>query len=168
MEDKDKFIEKVLKAFKKINREIEAKSHEYDIRYRFVKYFIEDVLGYEPRYIKWERKRTDLTLLDENNFAIVKIETKRPSENIDKTEYEKQAFKYKEETTRYIGLTNFIKFKLWEIKDKDSVLKVDIDFSKILKYKNLDKLSEDERIQILFLINLTKRFIFDPSKYEIR
>jgi hypothetical protein len=161
------FTENVIRAFKNVIREMEKGSSEYDIRYRFVKYFIEKVLKYEPRYIKWEKKRADLTIIDENNFAVIKIETKRPTENIDKAEHEEQAFKYEEETTKYIGLTNFLRFKLWEVKKTGSELKVNLDFSKILeKRKPIEQLAGDEKAQILFLNNLTKGTLFDPSKYE--
>ena len=161
------FTENVLKAFKSIIKEIEKGSSEYDVRYRFVKYFVEGVLGYEPKYIKWEKKRADLTIIDENDFAVIKIETKRPTENIDRLEYKEQAFKYEEGTTKYIGLTNFLRFKLWEIKKTGSELKVDIDFSKILEQrKMIENLSSEEKSQILFLNNLTKETLFDPSKYE--
>ncbi|UZE91803.1 MAG: N-6 DNA methylase [Methanosarcinales archaeon] len=161
------FTENVLKAFKDIIREIEKGSSEHDIRYRFVKYFLEGCLSYEPRYIKWEKKRADLTIIDENNFAVIKIETKRPTENIDRADYEEQAFKYEEETTRYIGLTNFLRFKLWEVKNTGRELKVNLDFSKILEQrKPAERLSTEEKTQILFLNNLTKETLFDPSKYE--
>jgi hypothetical protein len=70
--------EKVLTAFSKVKAEIGKSSSEQDVRYRFVKYFIEEVLGYEPKYVKWEKKRADLTIIDENNFAVIKIETKNP------------------------------------------------------------------------------------------
>ncbi|MBI5253612.1 MAG: N-6 DNA methylase [Euryarchaeota archaeon] len=161
------FTENVLKAFKNITKEIEKGSSEHDVRYRFVKYFVEEVLGYEPKYIRWEKKKADLTIVDENNFAIIKIETKKPSENIEKPEYEEQAFKYEEETTRFIGLTNFLQFKLWEIKKTGSELKINIDFSRILEQRKLvEQLTSEEKTQILFLNNLTKESLFDPSKYE--
>ncbi len=161
------FTENVLKAFKNITKEIEKGSSEHDVRYRFVKYFVEEVLGYEPKYIRWEKKRADLTIVDENNFAIIKIETKKPSENIEKPEYKEQAFKYEEETTRFIGLTNFLQFKLWEIKKTGSELEANIDFSRILEQKKpVEQLTSEEKTQILFLNNLTKESLFDPSKYE--
>ena len=62
------FIEKVLGAFKNVDKEIDKGSSEHDVRYRFVKYFVENVLGYEPKYIKWEKKRADLTIIDENDL----------------------------------------------------------------------------------------------------
>ncbi|MEE8167778.1 MAG: N-6 DNA methylase, partial [Candidatus Hydrothermarchaeales archaeon] len=161
------FAEDVLGAFRNTIKEIEKGSLELDVRYRFVKYFVERVLGYEPRYIKWEKKRADLTIVDENDFAVIKIETKKPTENIDKPEYEEQAFKYAEETTKYIGLTNFLRFRLWEVKKAGSELKVDLDFSGILeKRKPLEQLSSEEKTQILILNNLTKETLFAPSKYE--
>lgn len=161
------FVENVLKAFENISKEIEKGSSEHDVRYRFVKYFIEEVLGYEPKYIKWEKKRADLTIIDENDFAVIKIETKRPTEIIEKIKHEEQAFKYEEETTKFIGLTNFLKFKLWEIKKTGSELRVNLDFSKILEQKKpIEQLSSEDKAQILFLNNLTKDELFDPSKYE--
>lgn len=161
------FVENALKAFKSITAEIEKGSSEHDVRYKFVKYFVEEVLRYEPKYIKWEKKRADLTIVDENNFAVIKIETKRPTEGIDKTQHEEQAFKYEEETTRFIGLTNFLQFKLWEINKTGSELKINLDFSKILEQrKPAENLSGEEKSQILFLNNLTKETLFDPSKYE--
>lgn len=161
------FAENVLKAFKSIIKETEKGSSEHDVRYRFVKYFVEEVLGYEPRYIKWEKKRADLTIIDENDFAVIKIETKRPTESIDKTQHEEQAFKYEEETTKFIGLTNFLRFKLWEVKKTGSELRINLDFSNILEQKKpIENLSGDEKSQILFLNNLTKETLFDPSKYE--
>ncbi len=161
------FVENILKAFKNIIKEIEKGSSEHDVRYRFVKYFVEEVLGYEPRYIKWEKKRADLTIIDENDFDVIKIETKRPTESIDKKEHEEQAFKYEEETTRFIGLTNFKQFKLWEVKKTRSELRLNLDFSKILEQgKSIENLSAEEKSQILFLNNLIKETLFSPSKYE--
>ena len=163
----ESFADEVIKSFKNITKEIEKGSSEHDVRYRFVKYFVEEVLNYEPKYIKWEKKRADLTIIDENDFAVIKIETKKPTVNINKPEHEEQAFKYEEEATRYIGLTNFLQFKLWEIKRKESTLKVNIDFSSIVEQKkSFEDLSSDEQSQILFLNNLTKQVLFDPSKYE--
>jgi len=161
------FTEKILKSFKSITKEIEKGSSEHDVRYRFVKYFVEEVLGYEPKYIKWEKKRADLTIVDENDFAVIKIGTERPTENIDKPQYEEQTFKYEEETTKFIGLTNFLQFKLWEVKKKESELRVNVDFSRILEQKKtVEQLSAEEQAHILFLNNLTKQTLFDPSKYE--
>jgi len=167
MTDEINFTDKVLKAFGKIIGEIEKGSSEYDIRYKFEKYFLEEVLKYDPKYIKWEKKRADLTVIDENNFAVIKIETKRPTEDIDKIQHERQAFKYEEEITRYIGLTNFLRFKVWEIKKTGSELRVNLDFSKILEYKRpIERLSSEEKTQILFLNNLSKELLFAESKYE--
>ena len=121
------FTEKVLKAFKNIINEIEKGSSEFEVRRTFDELFLRSVLGYERRDIKWEKKRADLTIVDENDFAVVKIETKRPTEDIDKAEHVEQAFKYEEETTKYIGLSNFLRLKLWEIKRTGSELEVDVD-----------------------------------------
>jgi len=161
------FVENVLEAFRNIIREIEKGSSELEIRRTFDELFLRGVLGYERKDIKWEKKRADLTIVDENDFAIIKIETKRPEEDIDRKEYEEQAFKYKEETTKYIGLTNFLRFKLWEIQREGKKLMVDLDFSKMLEQKKSAKeLSSEEKSQILFLSNLSKEIIFDPRKYQ--
>jgi Type I restriction-modification system methyltransferase subunit len=161
------FVEKVLKGVKNIFREIEKGSLELDIRPRFVKYFLEPVLGYSGTNYRYEKKRTDITIFDENDFAIIKIETKKPDENIEKPEYKEQAFKYEEESTKFIGLTNFLQFKLWEVRTMGSELRINLDFSKILEQrKPIENLSSQEKSQILFLNNLTKESLFDPSKYE--
>ncbi len=44
------FPEKVLGSFKNITREISKGAAEHDVRYRFVKYFVEGALGYESKY----------------------------------------------------------------------------------------------------------------------
>lgn len=161
------FTEKVLKAFKNIIKEIEKGSSEFEVRRTFDELFLRSVLGYERRDIKWEKKRADLTIVDENDFAVVKIETKRATVNIDKAEYVEQAFKYEEETTKFIGLTNFLRLKIWKIKKTGSELKVDIDFSRIQEQKkSVEQLSSEEKAQILFLSNLAKESLFDTSRYE--
>ena len=161
------FIEDVLRAFKNIIKEIEKGSSELEIRRTFDELFLRGVLGYKRRDVKWEKKRADLTIVDENGFAVIKIETKIATEDIDKKEYEEQAFKYKEETTKYIGLTNFLRLKLWEIQRGEKKLRVDLNFSKILEEKKtVEHLSSEEKRQILFLSNLTKEVIFDRKKYQ--
>lgn len=159
------FADNVLKSFSRIIKEIEKGSSEHDIRYRFVKYFVEEVLGYEPKYIKWKKKRADLTIMDENDFAIIKIETKKDTEDIDKPIHEEQAFKYEEETTKYIGLTNFLRLKIWEINKAERKLITDIDFSKIIG-KSGKELSADDRMKILSLNSISKESVFEPSLYE--
>lgn len=163
MEDKS-FITKVITAFSHVQKEMEKASLEHDMRPRFVKYFVELVLGYSGSDYRYEKKRTDITIFDENKFAIIKIETKKPSMSIEKPEYEEQAFKYEEETTKYIGLTNFVQFKLWEISKTTKELKINLDFSNILERR--DQLSTDEKVQILFFTHLTKEILFDSRKYE--
>lgn len=161
------FSERVLNAFRNIIREIEKGSLEHDIRPRFVKYFVEPVLGYSGTDYRYEKGRTDITIFDENNFAIIKIETKKPNEDIEKPEHEGQAFKYEEETTRFIGLTNFLQLKLWEVKKTGNELRINLDFSKIIEQKkSVEQLSGEEKAQILFFNNLTKEALFNPSKYE--
>ncbi len=66
MKSEINFAENVLEAFENIIDGIKRGSSEYGVRYRFVKYFVEEVLAYEPKYIKWEKKRTDLTIVESN------------------------------------------------------------------------------------------------------
>jgi hypothetical protein len=94
----------------------------------------------------------------------VKIETKRPPENIDKAEYVEQAFKYEEETTKYIGLTNFLRLKLWEIKKTGSELRVDVDFSRILEQKR--KPSEEQIKQLRTLKDFVANNVIDMKLNE--
>ncbi len=159
------FSKSVIESFRNIIQEIEKGASEHDVRYRFVKYFVEGALKYEPKHIKWEKKRADLTIVDENDFEVIKIETKRPTEDIDKTEHEEQAFKYEEETTKYIGLTNFLRLKVWEVSKTGRKLIFDRDFSKIITDGEKEP-SSDENMQILSLNNLTKEALFEPSIYE--
>jgi len=130
------FVENVLKAFKSIIKEIEKGSTEHDVRYRFVKYFVEEVLGYEPKYIKWEKKRADLTIIDENGFAVIKIETKRPAESI-------EVKKTGSELRLNLDFSKMLEQR-----------------------KPIENLSAEEKSQLLFLNNLTKETLFDPNKYE--
>ena len=160
-------IKEALKAFKTIVREIDKGSSEFGVRRSFDELFLRGVLGYERKDVRWEKKRADLTIIDENDFAIIKIETKKPTENIDRKQYEEQAFKYAEETTKYIGLTNFFRLKIWEIQGTERKLRVNLDFSRIVgKGKLMEYLTSKEKSQILFLENLSKEVIFNPSKYE--
>ncbi len=165
MNKESDFTDNVIKSFRTTIAEIEKGSSELELRRTFDELFLRRVLGYERRDIKWEKKRADLTIFDENNFAVVKIETKRPQEDIDSIKHEEQAFKYEEETTKYIGLTNFLRLKVWKIKKTGSELRADLDFSKILNRKPLE-LSSGEKTQILFLNNLSKEILFNPNKYR--
>lgn len=69
------FVDAVLNSFKKINDEITVDTLEHDFSPRFGNYFCRSVLGYNSEEIRYERGRTDVTLLDENNFRTVLIET---------------------------------------------------------------------------------------------
>lgn len=165
MEDHE-FLKSVLKAFKDIFRETDKDSSESDVRHLFVSYFLQRTLGYEPGYIRWERNRADITILDENRFPVVKIETKRPDIDIDKPKHKEQAFSYKEPTTKYIGLTNFKIFKLWELNNDGEVLKLNINFADVLNNKKLTEGLIPYEKDILNLVYLTKEYLFDPSKYQ--
>ena len=73
---------------------------------RLAKYFIEAVLGYNGKGYTFERGRTDITLFDENNNRVVVIETKRPRENLNAEQWQSQAGKYADSSTRFVALTN--------------------------------------------------------------
>ncbi len=161
------FTQRVLLAFKKINSEITLDNLEHDFSPRLVDYFVKGVLGYSGSEYRFERSRTDITLFDENNDKAVVIETKRPKESLDAEKWREQAWKYAEVNTRFIGLTNGYRFLLWEITDKDRILRVDINFKDIVDSKRLteEKLSTNEIGAILFLNNITKEEIWSPLKY---
>jgi hypothetical protein len=161
------FIARVLQAFKKIDREISIETLEHDFSPRFVKYFVEGVLGYAGSEYEFERGRTDITLYDENRNRVAVIETKRPKETLDTDKWQDQAGKYADSSTRFVGLTNGYRFLLWEITRQDRNLRADIDFKALLDSKktNEAKLSTRETEQILFLDNLTKQQIWSESKY---
>jgi len=169
--DKNKtlsFIEKVLQAFRKINSEIDIDTLEHDFSPRLGKYFVEGVLSYEGKDYRYERNRTDVTLLDENKGRIVVIETKRPKEDLNAEKWKTQAGKYADSATQFVGLTNGYRFLLWQInKDGERGLKVDVDFKSIIEAKRAkeDKLTTKEVEQILYLENLTKAQVWSEDKY---
>ena len=162
------FVEKVLRAFKKINSEITIETLEHDFSPRFVNYFVKDVLGYQGTEYKFERGRTDITLLDENNRPIVVIETKRPKEDLNAEKWRSQARKYADASTPYVGLTNGYRFLLWAL-NKNGVrdLKVDIDFKDLIGSRKASEnnLTTRETEQILFLENITKQQVWSEGKY---
>ncbi|HQT44810.1 MAG TPA: N-6 DNA methylase, partial [Candidatus Micrarchaeota archaeon] len=166
---KASFIDEALLAFKKIHGEINLDSLEHDFSPRFVKYFVEGALGFSGTEYHFERGRTDITLFDENKFRVVVIETKRPKEDISTPEWQEQAGKYADKSTRFVGLTNGYRFLLWQIKNGKRELKADLDFNAIIHYKRLceEKLTTKEVEQILFLENITKEQIWSESKYSI-
>lgn len=156
-------------AFAKLRREIDETSGEYDIRQRLVDHFIKGVLGYSGKEYQTEKSRADLTIFDENGFRILVIETKSLSVDVDKDELKDYAFKYADPTTKYVGLTNGSKFKLWEIIGRGrSALKVDLDFGNILERdKPIAKhLSTRESSQILYLGRLRKEVLYGAEKYK--
>jgi len=162
------FVNSVLEAFKKINDEITIDTLEHDFSPRLGKYFCESVLGYNSEEIRYERGRTDVTLFDENNFRTVLIETKRPKENLGTEKWQTQAGKYADSTTRYIGLTNGFRFLLWEIKKGKRIPQVDISFDELFKEEKFtdEKIPTQIANQILFLEHITKKEIWNASKYD--
>lgn len=165
----DEFIKSIIEAFEKIYSEIDG-SEEFDVRYRFVKYLLEGSLRHDSEYIRWERKRADITIFDENLFPVVKIETKSPSHNIDNVEDEEYAFKYKVESTKFIGLTNFKKFKLWEIINNERKLILNLNFKEIVANVGTQKLtkgSSAQDLEILQLEKISKNTLFNPNKYSL-
>ena len=163
------FVQSALTAFKKINSEISIDTLEHDFSPRFVKYVVEGVLGYSGTEYAFERGRTDITLLDENNNRVVVIETKRPREDLNEEKWRSQAGKYADSSTRFVGLTNGYRFILWEKTDNERILKVDIDFKQLIVAKRTkeEKLTTRETEQILFLSNISKTEVWSASKYGV-
>lgn len=157
-----------MSAFKRILKEITDDSLEHDFSPRLVQHFVKDVLGYSGNEYIFERGRTDITLLDENGFRVVVIETKRPREDMRAQKWQDQAAKYADETTRFAGLTNGYHFLLWEIKNGERELKVDLDFKSIVESNKTteEKLSSREIEQMLFLEKLKRDEVRSESKYE--
>jgi len=162
------FVDSVLDSFKKINDEITEDTLEHDFSPRFGNYFCKSVLGYNSEEIRYERGRTDVTLLDENKFRTVLIETKRPKENLSSEKWQTQAGKYADSMTKFVGLTNGFRLLLWEIKSGKRTLKVDINFDALFQEKKFteEKISTQIVNQILFLEHITKKEIWNASKYD--
>lgn len=164
------FSTRVFEIFKKIYEESIGKS-EFHSRDLLKRYFLENLLGYSESDIEWEKKRTDLTIFDENKFPIIKIETKRVGHKI-KPEDINQAFKYREPGTRYIVLTNIERLMIWDLaKEKEKQLLLDFDFTKVFereKYRTIEEtlLTPKEKRQLSILVELKKDVIFSPQKYE--
>ncbi|MBU1198602.1 MAG: N-6 DNA methylase [Nanoarchaeota archaeon] len=168
--EKDGFIKKVIDSFIKTHKEINLETEELDARYRWLKYFVEEVLGYSGNEYHIEKSRADITIFDEQKRAVIKIETKRPRP-LTRESVESQALKYAEPgITKYIGATNFIKFWLWERTNVGFALKVDLDFDAILKQNsrkfNINTISPSDKGNILYLENLKKEFIYSSEKYQ--
>lgn len=167
--EKGGFIKKVIDSFIKTHKEINIETEELDARYRWLKYFVEEVLGYSGNEYHIEKSRADITIFDEQRRAVIKIETKRP-QPLTRESVETQALKYAEPTTKYIGATNFIKLWLWERTNTKFTLKVDLDFNAILKHDrrkfDINTVSSSDKGNILYLENLKKEFIYSSEKYQ--
>lgn len=162
------FTEKVLKAFKRINSEITIDTLEHDFSPRLGRFFCEEVLGFDSKLIRYERSRTDVTMLDENGARAVLIETKRPKESLDAEKWRDQAGKYADTSTRFVGLTNGYRFLLWEATKQGRLLRADLDFKAMIDAKRAseDKISTREAEQILSLGNITKEQVWSEAKYD--
>ena len=162
------FTDKVLKAFKRINSEITIETLEHDFSPRLGRFFCEEVLGFDSKFIHYERSRTDVTMLDENGARAVLIETKRPKESLDAEKWRDQAGKYADTSTRYVGLANGYRFLLWEATKQGRILRVDVDFKSLIDAKRVseDSLSTKEAEQILYLNNITKEQVWSEAKYN--
>src|SRR5271157_315847 len=161
------FTEKVLRAFKRINSEITIDTLEHDFSPRLGRFFCEEVLGFDSKFIRYERSRTDVTMLDENGARAVLIETKRPKESLDAEKWRDQAGKYADASTRFVGLTNGYRFLLWEATKQGRILHVDLDLKAMIDEKRAseDKISTREAEQILYLGNISKEQIWSEEKY---
>ncbi len=165
----DTFVKLVVESFRKTLKEINPTTEELDARYRWLKYFVEQVLGYSGNDYHIEKKRADITIFDENKRPVIKIETKRAMP-LNKEDVEKQALGYAESATNYIGATNFKKLWLWERKNGAFALTVDIDFEIILHTDrtkfNIEHISTKDRGDILYLGNLKKEYISSAENYK--
>jgi type I restriction-modification system DNA methylase subunit len=157
-----------LDAFVKIHEEINNNSLEYDFRPRFIEYLVKGFLGYRDNEYIFDKKLRDIILLDENDFRVVIIETKRANEDLTDEEWQSQAFGYADETTKYMALTDGYHFILWEIKNGRADKRVDMNFKSIFDSGSYDvKQLDSHQIQeLLFLNNLKKDEIWNESKYE--
>lgn len=162
------FIDTVLGAFRQIHSEITVDTLEHDFSPRFGRYFCEEVLGYDSNDIRYERGRTDVTLVDENGFRLVLIETKRPREDLGDIKWQTQAGKYADSNTRFVGLTNGYRFLLWEVRNGNRLPKVDLRFDELFKEKRFteEKLLSQVVEQILYLHNISKAEIWNERKYN--
>lgn len=157
--------DQVKTSFKRILNDIDETSSEFDIRGRIITHLVRDVLGYSGKEYQDEKIRTDLTIFDENGFRIVIIETKRLTiKNLNTKDLKDYAFKYADETTKYVGLTNGQQFKLWEITGKNKeILRVNLNFKDVLNFKSL--FPAKIKKELLFFENLKKEVLWDKSKY---
>ncbi|MFH1199811.1 MAG: N-6 DNA methylase [Candidatus Micrarchaeota archaeon] len=162
------FVDSVLSAFRQIRSEITIDTVEHDFSPRLGRYFCEEVLGYASNEIRFERNRTDVTMLDENKFRVVLIETKRPREDLNAEKWRDQAGKYADFSTRFVGLANGLRLLLWEVKDGQRQLKIDLNIEELLEQKKFseEKLDTKTVEQILFLQNITKAEVWNESKYS--
>jgi len=163
------FPTRIFNAFKKAYEESINKS-EFHGRDLFKRYILEDVLGYSKTDIEWERKRTDLTVFDDNHFPVIKIETKKAGHRLTQGDMI-QALKYAEPGTRYVVLTNLGRVIVWEISDKGRKLMLDFDFSIIFereKHRTFEKtlLTSKEKAELFKLKELSKDSITTPERYS--
>jgi len=169
----EEFTNSVLNAFKRIIKETDKQSSEFDIRHRFLNCFVKDVLGYSGKEYQDEKKRTDITIYDENKFRAIVIETKKQTEDLDS--WKDYSFKYADHSTRFVGLTNGKRLMIWEkgIHKKDDLI-CDVDFYSIFTQQELDdaivgkprELKSKERSGILQLVRLTKEELWNEAKYS--
>lgn len=165
----DSFVKSVIESFVRTYKEIDSKTPELDARYRWLRHFVEDVLGYKGTEYRIENNRTDITIFDEQERPVIKIETKRLLP-LKREDVETQALEYAEPTTKFVGATNFSKFWLWEKNNSGFTLKVDLDFESILETErtkfDISLVSSSEKGDILYLQNLKKEFIYSPEQYQ--
>jgi len=167
------FPYRVFDVFKKIYQESKGKS-EFHARDLLKRYFLEDLLGYSENDIEWEKKRTDLTVFDENRFPVIKIETKKVGHRLRTNPDEPssdafQALRYAEPGTKYIILTNIEQIMVWDV-SKGKKLILNFDFTRVFereKHKTFEEtlLTSKEKIELYKLAELKKDVVFNPKKY---
>jgi Alw26I/Eco31I/Esp3I family type II restriction m6 adenine DNA methyltransferase len=145
---------------------------EIDERNAFTSEVLTKLLGYnhvEGDYQVEERGTyTDIAVYDKQHAKVLVIETKRSDKTIDGKETEDQAFGYADTFTRYVGICNLRKFKLYKI---DHTLLVEIDFYTILnRARTVDRLKKglltSEYASIDRLRFISKEEIYDETVFD--
>jgi len=132
----ESLAKRIRKAYLRFLKSVVPETSEHDIRSRFIQHFIHRGLGYPEKCYINEKKWADIWLLDKKANAppkrkkedyrlralpVVVIETKNmdtKNKTLPQNENIKQAFKYiAPGATRYVVLTNFKRFILWQVRD---------------------------------------------------
>jgi hypothetical protein len=141
----DSYAKRIRDAYLRFHKSLVSGTSEHDVRSRFIQHFILKGLGYPEKCYINEKKWADIWLLDriapatpKRVLPVVVIETKdinTSNRDLPKEKNIEQAFSYVAPgATRYVALTNFRRFILWQIRNslnpqplKSAVADVDIE-----------------------------------------